>query len=125
MSGVTTKSFESPDESRTPPKAKVDVVDLAGNKAARMEMQPGWKWSECIKPIAGTDSCQLHHLGVAVSGHLHIVHDDGTETDAKAGEAYVIHPGHDAWVVGNEPFVGYEFDSSSAEAFSKGDFSKS
>jgi hypothetical protein len=119
MAGMTVKSFDSPDESRTPDKTTVDVVDLGGVKAGRITFQPGWKWSECIKPVAGTDSCQAHHVGVVVSGTMHIVHDDGTEGDARPGDAYIIEPGHDAWVVGDEPLVGYEFDSSTAQTYAK------
>jgi hypothetical protein len=119
MPGLTTKSFEQPDEVRSPDKTKVAVVDLAGVKAARLQVEPGWKWSECIKPVAGTDSCQVHHVGVVISGAMHIRHDDGTEAELTPGMAYVIEPGHDAWVVGNEPAVSYEFDSSAAATFAK------
>ena len=83
-------------------------------KAARMTLQPGWRWSESIKPIVGTESCQARHVGVVVSGKLHIKHDDGTEGEPGAGDAYVIEPNHDAWVVGDEAFVAYEFDSTTA-----------
>jgi hypothetical protein len=121
MAGLTAKSFDSPDEVRTPDKTKVEVVDLAGVKAARLTAEPGWKWSECIKPIVGTDSCQVHHVGVILSGTMHVVHDDGSEGDAGPGHAYVIAPGHDAWVVGDEPVVAYEFDSSAAESFARTD----
>jgi hypothetical protein len=120
MAGITKKSFEQADEVRTPDKTEVAVVDLGVGKAARVTFQPGWKWSECIKPVAGTDSCQAHHVGVIVSGTIHVVHDDGTEIDAGPGEAYVIEPGHDAWVVGNDAVVGYEFDSSAAQTYAKG-----
>jgi hypothetical protein len=119
MAGATQKSFDSPDESRTPPKTKMDIVDLGGAKAARLTAEPGWKWSECIKPVAGTDSCQSRHLGVVASGTMHVVHDDGTEIDINAGDAYTIDPGHDAWVVGNDTFVGYEFDTSAAASYAK------
>lgn len=117
---VIAKSFDSPDETRTPDKTKVEVVDLAGVKAARITFQPGWKWSECIKPVAGTDSCQAHHVGVIVSGGgIHVVHDDGSEIDCLPGGAYVIDPGHDAWLIGNDPVVAYEFDSSAAQTYAK------
>lgn len=88
--------------------------------ASRMVMQPGWKWSECIKPVAGTDSCQMNHVGVIQSGTMHVVHDNGMEQDIGAGQTYVIEPGHDAWVVGDEPVVGYEFDSRTAEEYAQG-----
>jgi hypothetical protein len=116
---VIAKSFDSPDETRTPDKTKVEVVDLAGVKAARITFQPGWKWSECVKPVAGTDSCQLRHVGVVGSGRLAVTHEDGTETELGAGDAYVIEPNHDAWVVGDEPFVGYEFESRSASTYAQ------
>jgi hypothetical protein len=119
MAGITARSFESPDEVRSPDKTKVEVVDLDGVKAARVTFQPGWRWSECIKPVAGTDSCQAHHVGVMASGTIHVRHDDGTEADLGPGEAYVINPGHDAWVVGDEPVVGFEFDSSAAQTYAK------
>ena len=120
MAGMSKKSFETPDELRTPEKTQVAVVDLGSAKAMRLTAQPGWKWSDCIKPVAGTDSCQAAHLGVVQSGQLHVVHDDGTELDLAAGDAYMIQPGHDAWVVGDKPFVGCEFESKTAEQYAKG-----
>jgi hypothetical protein len=120
VAGVTVRSFESPDEVRTPAKTKVEVVDLAGTKAARLTLDPGWRWSECVKPVAGTDSCQAHHVGVLVSGSMHVRHDDGTEKDVGPGEAYLIEPGHDAWVTGNEAAVGIEFDSATAQTYAQG-----
>jgi hypothetical protein len=120
MAGVVRKSFGTPDEHRTPDKTEVDVVDLGSVKAARMTLQPGWRWSDCIKPIAGTDSCQLHHEGTVVAGHMHVEHNDGTAIEIGPGDAYVIQPGHDAWIVGDDVFVGYEFDSQAAEAFARG-----
>ena len=119
VASLIKKSFDAPDETRTPDKSKVEVVDLGGVKAARMTMQPGWKWSECVKPIVGTDSCQSHHVGTVASGQLHVIHDDGSELDCGPGAAYVIQPGHDAWVVGNDPVVAYEFDSDSAATYAK------
>ena len=120
MAGVEARDFSAPDETRAPDKTTVDIVRMGGTSASRMSMQPGWKWSECIKPVAGTDSCQLHHVGVVVSGTLHVAHEDGTEQDISPGHAYVIEPGHDAWVVGDEPVMGYEFDSRTAEEYARG-----
>jgi hypothetical protein len=117
MTGFTVRNFGSPDEVRTPDKTKVEVVDLAGVKSARLTLQPGWRWSECIKPIVGGDRCQAHHVGLMVAGTMHIVNGDGSEGEATAGDAYVIEPGHDAWVVGDEAVVAYEFDSSTAQTF--------
>lgn len=119
MAGVIKKNFDSPDEQRHPDKTEVNVVNLGSVKAAKMTLQPGWRWSECIKPLAGTDSCQVHHEGMVAAGQMHVRHNDGTELDISAGDAYVIEPGHDAWIVGSEAFVGYEFDSKAAETFAK------
>ena len=120
MAGMQVGDFESPDETRRPDKTQVDVVKMGANTAARLTLEPGWKWSECIKPIVGTDSCQVRHIGVIQSGRMHVIHDDGSEGDIGPGEAYVIEPGHDAWVVGDEPMVGFEFESTTAEVFAKG-----
>jgi hypothetical protein len=119
MAGVVSKGFASADEVRTPTKTRMEVVDLNGIKAARMNLEPGWRWSECIKPIAGTEHCQVHHVGTLVQGSMHVAHSDGTEQDIKAGDAYVVEPGHDAWVTSDEAVVGYEFDSSAAGSFAK------
>ena len=120
MAGVEARDFDSPDETRTPNKTQVDVVHLGGTTAARFAFEPGWRWSECIKPVAGTESCQARHVGVVHSGRLAVKHDDGTEAEFGAGAAYVIEPGHDAWVVGGERFVGYEFEQRAAEEYAKG-----
>ena len=90
MAGVESKAFDSPDETRNPAKTMIEVVRLGGATAARMTMEPGWKWSECIKPVAGTESCQARHVGVVQSGRLHVTHDDGTELELGPGDAYVI-----------------------------------
>ena len=119
MSGVRARDFEAPDETRTPEKTRVDVVHIGGTMAARMRMEPGWKWSECIKPVAGTESCEVHHVGVVRAGRLMVRHDDGSERELRAGDAYVIEPGHDAWVVGDEPFEAYEFDSRAAQDYAR------
>jgi hypothetical protein len=120
MAGVQLLDFDSPDETRSPDKTRVDVVRLGGTTAARLAFEPGWKWSECVKPVAGTDSCQVRHVGVVQSGRMAVRHDDGTEAQIGPGEAYVIEPGHDAWVVGDERFVGLEFESRAAEEYARG-----
>jgi hypothetical protein len=111
VASFESRNMDQPDESRTPDKTEVNVVKLGGNEVGRFTFQPGWRWSECVKPVVGTDSCQASHLGYVVSGRIHVVHEDGTAGDVGPGEAYMIEPGHDAWVIGDEPFVGLEFKS--------------
>ena len=120
MAGVEARDFDSPDETRTPDKTRVEVVRLGGTTAARLTFEPGWRWSECVKPIAGTESCQARHVGVVGEGRMGVRHDDGSEVEIGAGEVYVIEPGHDAWVIGDERFVGFEFEARSAEEYARG-----
>jgi hypothetical protein len=110
------RSYDEPDERRTPPNTTVDVVRLGDHSSARMTFQPGWRWSESVKPIAGTDTCQVLHVGVLLTGRLGVVHGDQT-IEIGPGEAYLIAPGHDAWVIGDEPAVGYEFETKAAETY--------
>jgi mannose-6-phosphate isomerase-like protein (cupin superfamily) len=117
MSAMMSKRFDAPDELRTPPMANVAIVDLDGTKVARFSLEPGWRWSDSIKPIVGTDTCQVHHLGVLVAGRMHVVAADGSEAEVGPGACYVIEPGHDAWVVGDEPLVAYEFDARAAATY--------
>ena len=119
MAGITRKTFDAADEIRTPDKARIEVVDLGSAKCMRMTAQPGWRWSESVKPVVGTDSCRARHVGTVTAGALHVVHDDGTEQDLTPGAAYVIEPGHDAWVTSTEPFVSFEFESATAETYAK------
>jgi hypothetical protein len=109
MAGVETRNFKSPDETRTPDKTTVELVNLAGGQIGRYTFQPGWRWSECIKPVVQTETCQVEHIGYVVSGRLHVTHEDGSEGEATAGDVYRIAPGHDAWVVGDGPAVFVEF----------------
>jgi hypothetical protein len=109
MASIQSKSFDQPDETRTPDKTKVDVVRLGDAEVGRFTFQPGWRWSECIKPVVGTESCQVDHVGYVSSGRISVTHEDGSQQSVSAGEAYRIAPGHDAWVEGDEEFVGIEF----------------
>ena len=111
------KSHNSPDEVRSPSKTRVEVVQFDGITMGRFNFEPGWRWSECIKPVVKTDHCQVSHVGFAVSGQLTVRMTDGTEKTITAGESYTIPPGHDAWVEGNEPYVGIEVMS--ADVFAK------
>ena len=108
VSKLEAKSHDAPDETRTPPKTKVEVVRLEGFTIGRFNFEPGWRWSECVKPVAGTDSCQNSHVGYAVQGQITVRLNDGTQKAIRAGDSYTIPPGHDAWVDGNERFVAIE-----------------
>ncbi len=109
MEGIETRNFESPDETRTPEKTTVELVNLAGGQIGRYTFQPGWRWSECIKPVVKTNSCQVEHIGYVVSGRLHVEHESESEGEATAGDVSRIAPGHDAWDVGDDPAVFVEF----------------
>ena len=111
------KSYGSPDEVRSLDKTRVEVVRLEGFTLGRLNFEPGWRWSECVKPVVKTDSCQVSHVGYAISGRLTVRLQDGTQKTIVAGESYIIPPGHDAWVEGNERFVGLEVMS--AEQYAK------
>ena len=119
MGQTAKKNLSKPDETRNFPKGKLDVVKVGNLVFGKATFEPGWKWSECVKPVVGTDSCQVRHVGVIQSGRLHVAHDDGTELELGPGEAYVIEPGHDAWVVGDEGFVALEFESHAAEEYGR------
>ena len=103
------KSFDTPDETRSADKTKVEVVDLGGVTAMRATFEPGWRWSECMKPVAGTESCQVAHTGYVASGRMAIRMDGGEELEYGPGDVGVIPPGHEAWVVGDEACVFIDF----------------
>jgi hypothetical protein len=99
------KNLAHPDETRSFDKGKVELATVNEVTFGRATLQPGWKWSTCVKPIAKTQSCQAAHLQYQISGRLHVVMEDGTEHEFGPGDVAYIPPGHDAWVVGNEPAV--------------------
>ena len=116
VSRFEVKSHDSPDEVRAPDKTRVEVVQFERYTIGRFKFQPGWRWSECVKPVVKTDQCQLSHVGHAVSGRIKVRMTDGTERTISAGESYTIPPGHDAWVEGDQPFVGIEVMSADVYA---------
>ena len=105
MSAAERKTFEQPDETRTFEKGSLDLVDVAGAQIGRLVLDPGWRWSDHVKPLAGTEWCEAPHFQYHVSGTLRIQMADGTELDAVAGDVTALPSGHDAWVVGDEPAV--------------------
>lgn len=107
MAGLIAKSIDQPEEVRQMKdgKGRVDLVDLGAGLVGRATFEPGWRWSEHVKPLAGTDSCQAAHAGYVISGRMTIVMDDGETGEIGPGDVMVAPPGHDAWVVGDEPCV--------------------
>jgi mannose-6-phosphate isomerase-like protein (cupin superfamily) len=117
VSKFEVKSHDHADEVRTPSKTRVEVVRLEGYTLGRFVLEPGWRWSECIKPVVKTDACMNSHVGHVVSGRITVAMQDGSKKTVGPGESYTIPPGHDAWVEGNERFVCLEVLS--AEQYAK------
>ncbi|QGF23645.1 cupin domain-containing protein [Raineyella fluvialis] len=103
MSDFEVKNVGTPDEVREFPLGRGDIVSIGGGEVALITLQPGWRWSEHVKPVAGTDLCQAPHFQYVITGHLQGRMADGTAFEARAGDVVVLSPGHDAWVVGDEP----------------------
>jgi hypothetical protein len=98
-------SFEKPDEVREFPHGRVEIVKVGGAEIGRLILEPGWRWSNDVKPIAGTGLCEAPHMQYHVSGRVHVLMADGTEFEAGPGDVTSLPQGHDAWVVGDEPVV--------------------
>jgi hypothetical protein len=109
MKSIEVKTFDSPDEVRTFDKGKLELVDFDGRMVGRATLEPGWRWSESLKPVVKTTSCEAPHFQYHLSGTLHIKADDGAERDVRAGEISMLAGGHDAWVVGDAPVVIIDF----------------
>ena len=109
MASTVNKNFSSPEETRNIEKGRVDVLDLGGSQVMKAQFEPGWKWSECVKPVVGGDSCQVSHLMYTLKGRMTVKMDDGTEIAIGPGDATFIPPGHDAWIEGDEPFEAVDF----------------
>ncbi len=99
------KTFKAPDETREFPNGKAEILRVADSDVGLLTLQPGWRWSKDVKPIAGTSSCEAPHFQYHISGRLAIKMDDGTEFIAGPGDVTSLPKGHDAWVVGDEPAV--------------------
>jgi hypothetical protein len=119
MGKAIRKRFDQPDETRTFEHGELQGVQLVGAMAGKATFQPGWTWSHDVKPLAGTERCEAHHIGYALSGQLHVVTAEGEELEISAGDVYEVLPGHDAWVVGDQPFEGLEFQSGTVETYAK------
>lgn len=109
MDKTEVKSLENPDEVREFPKGRLELIRIGGTVVGRATLEPGWRWSESVQPIAKTDSCEAAHFQYHVSGVIRIRMDDGTEVECHPGDVSLLASGHDAWVVGNEPVVVVDF----------------
>jgi quercetin dioxygenase-like cupin family protein len=109
MDQLSLERFESPDEVREFEKGRFELVHIGGMTVGRATYEPGWKWSEHVAPTAGTATCQVEHVGLVISGQAAVKMDDGTERIMKAGDLFYVPPGHDSWVVGDEPYVSLHF----------------
>ena len=105
MAKAEQKNLDKPDETRTFTNGQVDIIRIGAGEVGRLTLQPGWRWSEHVKPVAGTDWCEAPHFQYHLAGTLHIQMADGTEFDAGPGDVTALPQGHDAWVVGDEPVV--------------------
>ena len=103
------KSFMAPTEVRTFPKGRVELLTIGGTTIGRAILEPGWRWLTSVQPLVQTKSCEAPHFQYHVAGTLHVVMDDGSEFDCKAGDVSLLPMGHDAWVVGDEPAVVVDF----------------
>lgn len=116
MASMEVKSLDRPDERRPfAAKGEAAAVNLGGTTVLRATFEPGWRWSEHVKPLAKTDSCQAAHAAYVLSGRMGIRMDDGTEGEVGPGDAFIAAPGHDAWVIGNENCVAVDFGASAGQ----------
>lgn len=103
------RRFEKPEEVRKFEKGVFEIVRLGEMTIGRATYQPGWKWSQHVGPLAGAKSCEVEHVGMVVSGRAMVRMDDGTEIELGPGSLFHLDPGHDSWVIGNEPYVSIHF----------------
>lgn len=103
------KRFDVPDEVRTFPKGRLELVKIGGAMVGRCVFEPGWRWAESVQPLAKTESCQIPHFQYHVSGVLMVQMDDGQQLECHPGDVSLLPSGHDAWVVGNEPVILVDF----------------
>ena len=105
MSAISVRRFETPDERREFESGRFEVVTVGSVTVGRATYAPGWKWSTHVAPVAGTRSCEVEHVGLVVSGRCVVAMDDGERVELRPGDLFAIKPGHDSWVLGDEPYV--------------------
>jgi quercetin dioxygenase-like cupin family protein len=110
------RTFGAPDEVREFPQGQAEILHVGGADIGRLVLQPGWRWSDHVKPIAGTASCEAPHFQYHVSGRLQVQMDDGTTFVAGPGDITSLPSGHDAWVIGDEPVVVVDWYGASSYA---------
>ena len=111
MGLLENRQFDDADEVTDVPHGRIEVMEVGGKRVGRITYQPGWRWQSHMKPVVGGESCALHHIGVTLSGHLRVRTTDGRELDLRPGDVFVIEPGHEGWVVGDEPWVSVDFEA--------------
>jgi quercetin dioxygenase-like cupin family protein len=116
VAGIEVRNFDNPDETRPfEAKGRLEIVTLGGREIGKAIFEPGWRWSDHVKPIAETDSCEFEHLGYMLSGRMRVRMDDGSEGEIGPGDVFAIAPGHDAEVVGEEPCVMLDIGEEDAD----------
>jgi hypothetical protein len=115
VNSIGGRRFDEPDDIRVFPLGRLDIIHLGYMTISRSKLEPGWRWSEHVKPIVGTESCQQHHRGYLLSGRMGVRMDDGRTFEYGPGDAYEVLPGHDSWTVGDELLMTIEFSPGTAD----------
>jgi quercetin dioxygenase-like cupin family protein len=111
MLNMELKNLSTPDELRELPKTKIELANFEEVTVMRVTFQPGWKWSECVKPTVETKSCEASHINYIISGQIVVAMDNGTQKEMGPGDVAVIPPGYDAWVICDEPCIAIDFSA--------------
>lgn len=113
------KTLDKPDERRDFPRGHLEALHMSGLDFAVATFEPGWRWSESIGPLVGTETCEVHHNGLVVQGRMRVRMNDGPEAEIGPGDVFVCDPGHEAWVVGDEQVIVYDFAGAMATEYGR------